>query len=222
MSPRTIIFPELHDAAWLTHEYATLERTTTDIAHELGCSTSAVVHALEKLGIARRGRFAGGWKPQWCERCGKEYMPAGGGQRFCSAACRAGTGACKNCGGTFVQPVGRHRDVGRKIFCTERCWREWQRANRLYRTTNQGDYIRVLVPRGTPSADRTGRMLEHRWIMQEHLGRPLLPSETVHHRNGDKTDNRLENLQLRSGPHGNGQAWCCADCGSTRLVPAAV
>jgi hypothetical protein len=37
---------------------------------------------------------------------------------------------------------------------------------------------------------------EHRWLIEQKLGRKLLPTEQVHHRNGIRDDNRLSNLEL--------------------------
>ena len=45
---------------------------------------------------------------------------------------------------------------------------------------------------------RRVRLLQHRWIMQQHLNRKLEAWEDVHHRNGNRSDNRIENLTVIS------------------------
>lgn len=61
---------------------------------------------------------------------------------------------------------------------------------------------------------------QHRKVMAEHLDRPLTKHDVVHHRDGDRTNNDISNLQLVTpGSHSNGQAYRCCACGSEDVEP---
>lgn len=80
--------------------------------------------------------------------------------------------------------------------------RFWKGGRRI-----QGGYAVVWVPQSHHFAsmrDRNGGIREHRLVMAEHLGRCLNSEEVVHHKNGNKLDNRIENLELM---HPSEHAW---------------
>lgn len=58
-------------------------------------------------------------------------------------------------------------------------------------------YLKELA-KGHPYADKNGYVMQHRLVMERTLGRTLLPKERVHHKNGVRSDNRPENLELWS------------------------
>lgn len=69
---------------------------------------------------------------------------------------------------------------------------------------NKNGYVLVYAPEN-PTANVSGFILEHRLVMSEHLGRPLSSNENVHHINGVRHDNRIENLELWNTSQPSGQ-----------------
>lgn len=59
----------------------------------------------------------------------------------------------------------------------------------------QNGYVKIHMP-DHPSSNGDGYILEHRLVMERILGRHLKPSESVHHKNGLRGDNRPDNLEL--------------------------
>ena len=140
-----------------------------------------------------------------CELCGNWYESWA--KRFCSNSCatkwkhRAGkmpytkwsklpNKVCPTCKISF-KPV-RSKDK----YCSKTCYYKSISVNKsgvnhpMYRggkTINAGGYVLLSVGNGK-------QVYEHRYVMEQSLNRKLNKSEHIHHLNGDKTDNRLQNL----------------------------
>ncbi len=90
----------------------------------------------------------------------------------------------------------------------------------IERTVSKGDYTYAVVP-SHPKATAKGYVLLHRIVMENHLDRLLDDDELVHHRNENKKDNGIENLEVMSVAEHNRHhaqeiayiSLVCANCG---------
>lgn len=140
---------------------------------------------------------------QWWHRPYKIDTPRGG-TRF-----RVSPDVCKTCGADFV-PAYRGKRIPGESYCSKRCgfmgfikanpdrWKSdnsarWKGGRRV----QKGGYIGVYSP-DHPRLKGTKRkyVLEHRLVMERMIGRYLLDTEFVHHKNGRRDDNRPGNLEL--------------------------
>lgn len=134
-----------------------------------------------------------------CPHCGDafETFPSID-KKYCSPACRSGFskqrldkirgGVCEVCGDDFVAK----RSDGNPRFCSYACRGIWSRKPVVIRR----GYRALYMPSYEGRTNKQGYVMEHRYVVEQNLGRLLNDDEVVHHKNEIRSDNRLENLQV--------------------------
>jgi len=137
-----------------------------------------------------------------CDWCGKKFEKKYGDTKktkhhFCSKKCY-GQWSSKNRVGKNHPTFGKHlskewRDNLSKNHANRKGENHpmWKGG----RNKNDAGYILVYKPHH-PYSGYYGQVREHRLVMEKKIGRYLKPKEVVHHINGIKDDNRIENLML--------------------------
>jgi hypothetical protein len=108
----------------------------------------------------------------------------------------------------------RKRNAKREVCLFDGCFRLSSRRSLCLAHARQEEAGKDLIPVeyraplgewGSPWVNPGGYVIRTRTDLEEHLGRPLVKSENVHHKNGIRDDNRLENLELWSSHQPKGQ-----------------
>lgn len=148
-----------------------------------------------------------------CDQCGEVFFVIRNrfmNGAFCSKTCagmahRGKTyhkGDCERCGKEF-QSCYSHKNRFCSVSCASSA--QWEKMGKRDRFLDANGYVHVRA-RNHPRASKYGRhILEHTLVMENKLGRYLYPEESVHHKNGIRSDNRKENLELWASPQRFGQ-----------------
>jgi len=108
----------------------------------------------------------------------------------------------KDCAGGCGKKIARAST--RCYSCSGRLNCHKRRRNPKHAYMTHAGYILIGVD-DHPYKQKKGYVAEHRLVMEKKIGRYLLPHENVHHINGVRSDNRIENLELWSTKQPKGQ-----------------